>query len=180
MLGLMMVPAKKAAARAEPSASEKTKGGVAFHAHRLFHIRMSYKRPESVLVVVYTARGQVLRLRRNDPPDFWQSVTGSLQEGESPAAAAHRELREETGIDAWPESTGTVNTYSILPTWRHRFAPDVSENTEHVFHLRLDARLRIVLNPEEHSDYRWLDIEAAAALAISPTDADAIRNLPRE
>ncbi|MGD8932832.1 MAG: NUDIX domain-containing protein, partial [Chromatiales bacterium] len=50
----------------------------------------TYKRPESVLVVVYTAGGEVLLLRRTRPRDFWQSVTGSLHWGESPRQAARR------------------------------------------------------------------------------------------
>ena len=40
-----------------------------------------FRRPESVLVVVHAADGQVLILRRSQPFDFWQSVTGSLQAG---------------------------------------------------------------------------------------------------
>ena len=60
----------------------------------------SHKRPESVLVVVYSADSQVLMLRRHEPPTFWQSVTGSLEWGEQPEQAARRELVEETGLDA--------------------------------------------------------------------------------
>ena len=62
-----------------------------------------FKRPESVLVVVYTRTGKVLLLRRADHPEFWQSVTGSMEWGdEQPAETAVRELREETGITAAP------------------------------------------------------------------------------
>lgn len=139
-----------------------------------------FKRPESVLVVVYTDDGQVLRLRRKEPTDFWQSVTGSLEEGEAPAAAAHRELLEETGIDAWPEATGVTNTYSIRPEWRHRYAPEVTRNVEHVFTVKVPADTEVKRNPREHAEFRWLDIDAAVALSNSPTDAEAIRNLPRE
>ncbi|MGW8310783.1 MAG: NUDIX domain-containing protein, partial [Thiogranum sp.] len=42
----------------------------------------SYKRPESVLVVIYTASGEVLMLERQQPAGYWQSVTGSLEWGE--------------------------------------------------------------------------------------------------
>lgn len=136
----------------------------------------NYKRPESVLVVV-AAAGQVLQLRRRNPPDFWQSVTGSLEEGEAPSAAAHRELLEETGIDAQPEPTGRVNVYSIRPEWRHRYAPDVTENREHVFLLALDELPEISLEPAGHVECRWLEAGAAAKLASSRSDADAIREL---
>ena len=63
----------------------------------LFASAQAYKRPESVLVVVYTPAGQTLLLRRARPV-FWQSVTGSLDwPDESPAEAARRELKDETG-----------------------------------------------------------------------------------
>ncbi len=40
---------------------------------------MSYKRPESVLVVIYAkSSGRVLMLQRRYNSEFWQSVTGSL------------------------------------------------------------------------------------------------------
>ena len=64
------------------------------------HPPLSYKRPESVLVVIHTERGEVLQLRRREPADFWQSVTGSLHAGETPLQAAIREVREETGLAA--------------------------------------------------------------------------------
>lgn len=61
---------------------------------------MQYKRPESVLVVVYVQSSrQVLMLQRRDDPDFWQSVTGSLEDNETPRETALREVKEEIGID---------------------------------------------------------------------------------
>jgi dATP pyrophosphohydrolase len=38
----------------------------------------SFRRPESVLIVIYTAAGEFLLLERRKPPGFWQSVTCSL------------------------------------------------------------------------------------------------------
>jgi len=50
-------------------------------------------------VVVYTVTDEVLALRRRQPPDFWQSVTGSLRWDETdPLDAARRELFEETRV----------------------------------------------------------------------------------
>lgn len=135
---------------------------------------IGFKRPESVLIVVHTTAGEVLSLRRIHPPDFWQSVTGSLEEGETPDVAAHRELLEETGIDAWPVATGQTNVYPIHPEWRHRFAPDVTENLEHVFSVQLDEKPVIHLDPQEHAEFAWLPKSAAAKLAGSATDAGAI------
>jgi dATP pyrophosphohydrolase len=138
---------------------------------------VGYKRPESVLVVIYTRRGEVLLLRRVKPEDFWQSVTGSLWWSEvSPETAARRELREETGLEHGFELVdhGQRNVFSILPEWRERYAPDCESNTEHVFTAVFRTRPRIRLNPREHTTYRWLNRDAAAALASSRTNREAI------
>ncbi len=53
---------------------------------------MPFKRPVSILVVIYAQDSKrVLMLQRRDDPDFWQSVTGSLEEGETASQAAMRE-----------------------------------------------------------------------------------------
>ena len=58
------------------------------------------KIPRSVLVVIFTDDGQTLLIERADYPGFWQSVTGSQDEGESFAETAAREVEEETGFRA--------------------------------------------------------------------------------
>ncbi len=139
---------------------------------------MVFKRPESILIVVYTVAGDVLMLRRVEPPDFWQSVTGSLEWDESPMDAACRELAEETGLAAQGlQDCGRTNRFPILPAWRARYASDVHENLEHVFRLRLPQRAEIRLNPAEHSEYQWLPKHEAATRATSWTNRDAILEL---
>lgn len=142
---------------------------------------MTAKIPVSVLVVIYTADGQVLLMERADAPGFWQSVTGSQDAGETLEQTAIREVREETGLDAtqfeltpWNLST----RYEIYERWRHRYAPGVTHNTEHVFGLRLPAPLPVVLAPNEHLQYVWLSRDDAAQRCFSPSNAEAIRRLP--
>lgn len=141
----------------------------------------AHKIPVSVLVVIYTADGQVLLLERADAPGFWQSVTGSQDPGETLGETAIREVREETGLDAtafeltpWDIST----RYEIYERWRHRYAPGVTHNTEHVFGLKLPAPLPVTLSPREHVGYVWLPWKEAAERCFSPSNAEAIRKLP--
>jgi dATP pyrophosphohydrolase len=133
-----------------------------------------YKRPESVLVIVCTMQGEALMLRRVDPSDFWQSVTGALCWGETATAAAKRELGEETGLDLEPVDCHAAQRFPMLPAWRARYAPDVATNLEHVFRVICPQRSAVTLNPREHSEYRWLPRESAAALASSWTNREAL------
>jgi len=135
---------------------------------------MSFKRPESVLIIVYTKDAQVLLLERVKPQGFWQSVTGSLLHGETAIAAAHRELKEETGLQGELIETGLENTFPIIPAWRARYAPEVLENHETVFAYEMDAPCEIALNPVEHIASCWLSREQAAQKASSWTNRDAI------
>ena len=139
---------------------------------------MSWKRPESVLVVIYTRAGDCLLLRRRQPDDFWQSVTGSLRWDESPEQAARRELKEETGfpVDSL-QPTGQQYQFPIVPPWKARYAPGVETNTETVFALPLQQPIPPRLNPEEHLEYRWLTKADALKLVTSWTNREAIERL---
>ena len=59
-----------------------------------------FKTPISALVLIHTMDLQVLIMERADRAGFWQSVTGSLEPGETPLNTAIREVWEETGLDA--------------------------------------------------------------------------------
>lgn len=139
-----------------------------------------YKIPVSVLVVIYTPDLQVLLLERADHPGYWQSVTGSCDPGERLRQTAVREVREETGLDANEYELSDWNLqfdFEIFAEWRHRYAPGVTINTEHVFGLELPHPLPVTVEPREHLGYLWLPREEAAKKVFSWTNAASIERL---
>jgi dATP pyrophosphohydrolase len=155
-----------------------------------------YKIPESVLVVIHTQDLEVLLIERADKPGYWQSVTGSKDAEDEPLLqTAMREVFEETGIRICDETSGREgasngvplrnltnwqlsNIYEIYPVWRHRYAPGVTKNTEHVFGLLVPRAIPVTLAPREHIAHVWLPYREAADKCFSPSNAEAILQLP--
>jgi dATP pyrophosphohydrolase len=146
------------------------------------------KIPESVLVVIHTAELEVLLIKRADGPDFWQSVTGSKDAlDEEASTTARREVFEETGIAIGSAQVPLANlrdwhlsnVYEIYPVWRHRYAAGVTHNTEFVFGLTVPRQIAIRLAPREHVAHAWLPWREAADRCFSPSNAEAILQLPR-
>ena len=141
-------------------------------------VERAFKRPESVLVVIHTPELECLLLERVSPAGFWQSVTGSLEWGESVAAAAAREVREETGLDpAGLQDAGIQRSFPILAEWRAKFAPEVSENVEHLWYLEVPAAVEIELNALEHRRYCWLPVAEAIERVWSWTNREGLERL---
>ena len=118
-------------------------------------------------------------LRRVSPFDFWQSVTGSLLQSESPADAAARELVEETGlsVEGRLHDAGRARLFTIDARWRDRFAPCVTENLEHEWHYMLDSTVDVTLDPAEHSEWQWVPIDEAIEEVWSWTNREALESL---
>lgn len=143
--------------------------------------QLDLKIPISVLVLIHNLNRDVLLIERADRPDFWQSVTGSLDSpDESLEAAAIREVAEETGIDVHALPKGALQNlhhqveYEIYPKWRHRYPPGVEHNQEHWFALQVPVDITVRLSPREHLNYIWLPYEEAAEKCFSHTNRDAI------
>ena len=140
-------------------------------------MKTEYRIPQSALTVVYNCAGQVLVMQRNDDPEFWQSVTGTLEQGEKPIETALREVLEETSIDIIQSAYQLVdcqkiNTYDIRDRWKHRYPPGTPYNTEHVFAVEVANDQRISLT--EHSAYLWLDKTSAIDKVWSDSNREAI------
>jgi dATP pyrophosphohydrolase len=137
-----------------------------------------FRRPESVLIVIFTEGGEFLLLERRRPPGFWQSVTGSMEWGEPADAAARREVIEETGIrQGVLVNLQWTQVYEILPAFGKVYAPGITRNLEHAFSLRLQDCVPVVLSDSEHVRFRWVPAGEAMETASSSTNRAVIAEL---
>jgi dihydroneopterin triphosphate diphosphatase len=137
-----------------------------------------FRRPESVVIAIYTQGGEFLLLERRRPPGFWQSVTGSLEWGENADSAARREVIEETGItEGVMVNLQWTQIYEILPAFGKIYAPGITLNLEHAFSLRLQRRVAVTLSETEHAQFRWVAAADASEAVSSSTNRAVIQEL---
>ncbi|WP_109082773.1 dihydroneopterin triphosphate diphosphatase [Aggregatibacter kilianii] len=140
---------------------------------------MKYKNNQSVLVVIYAeSTRRVLMLQRRDDPDFWQSVTGSLEADETPNETAIRELWEEVRLKIEAKSTALLDCnesieFEIFPHFRYKYAPNVTHCREHWFLLAVEQEFTPELT--EHLAFQWVSPTRAIQMTKSPNNAEAIR-----
>lgn len=140
---------------------------------------VKFKNNQSVLVVIYAKdTNRVLMLQRQDDPDFWQSVTGTIESGETPKNTAIRELWEEVRLDISENSTALFDCkesieFEIFPHFRYKYAPNVTHCHEHWFLLAVEQEFEPILS--EHLAYQWVSPEQAIQMTKSSNNAEAIR-----
>lgn len=134
-----------------------------------------------IQVLVYPVRQtgdtwEYLLLRRIPGRDgFWQGVTGGLEEGETLLEAAERELYEETGLGSLTLVKVDLSySFPVKDEWKHLYVPDVKEITEYVF-VAYVGNEKPVIDPEEHDQYKWCDIQEALALLHYPENKKALK-----
>lgn len=142
-------------------------------------LMMQYKNNQSVLVVIYAKNtNRVLMLQRQDDPDFWQSVTGTIESGETPKKTAIRELWEEVRLEISENSTVLFDCnesieFEIFPHFRYKYAPNITHCKEHLFLCEAEKEFIPVLS--EHLAYQWVSPEQAIQMTKSSNNAEAIR-----
>ena len=114
-------------------------------------------------VVVHDAHGRLLLVRRGKPPaqGSWTLPGGRVEPGESTAAAAAREAREETGLDV--EVGSLLATLPVLGYLVHDFAATVIGGT-------LQAG-------DDAADVGWFAADELATVELSPGLLDALAGM---
>ncbi|HEU4382038.1 MAG TPA: lipoyl(octanoyl) transferase LipB [Anaeromyxobacteraceae bacterium] len=119
----------------------------------------------TVSVVPVGSDGRVLLLRRApERGGFWQPVTGRIEFGESPEAAARRELLEETGADAPVVDLRYRHGFGLDPALARSGEASLRLAEESAFAARLPAGFAPRLSTE-HGEWSWFS-PGEAALAV--------------
>jgi dATP pyrophosphohydrolase len=84
----------------------------------------------------------------------WHPVTGGVEEGESFEAGARREVSEETGFDS---QAGMWTDLDCETRFEGRFGPAL----ERAFLFQMNRKKNPKLDPSEHTDFKWVEIEEA-------------------
>ena len=133
--------------------------------------------PDEVVVVVRRGSRYLVLRRVPERLGYWNLVAGGVEPGETPADAAHRELLEETGLDAEVDRLPIALSYSLLddpPEVRARYAPGIETITVHPFVVVASPGWEPNLD-DEHDAYRWCDEAEGVSLLAYETPRDALR-----
>jgi 8-oxo-dGTP pyrophosphatase MutT (NUDIX family) len=84
--------------------------------------------------------------------DFWQAITGGIEEGETPEETAIREVYEEIGI--------TEDIKLIDIDYSFEFFYDNETHLEKVFAVEVLPESEIIIS-EEHTEFKWVDGQTA-------------------
>ena len=121
----------------------------------------------------------LMMLRQPDQGLWWSSVTGLVEPGESPEAAAHRELQEETGLTGTLSALDFSHTFWVDPILLGLPAGEPRFNTETCFHMEVAPDAEVDLALAEHSEYRWCGLDEAHTLMRWDGSKAAVKLLRR-
>ncbi len=132
-----------------------------------------------VKVLVHAGDRVLLLHRKPERGNFWQPITGSIEEDELPLATARREILEETGYAGDPEPMNLVQSFLIDSLYLAERYPPPIVASEVCFAARLDSTLPIRIDPEEHDDWGWFPFSEAYEKIRWTDDREALEQLEK-
>ena len=95
--------------------------------------------------------------------DFWQSVTGGLEEGETKVEALRREVWEETGIKSTARIIEDIDYFEYSDA---HFINIKGFNfiKEYVFGVEVAPNEKIAIDRKEHSQFKWCSFQESLYL----------------
>ncbi len=130
-----------------------------------------------VKVMVHDGHRVLLLHRRLERGNFWQPITGSIEDGESPAETARREIIEETGHSGDPEELGLQQSFMIESQYLQARYPPPIIATEIGFVACLNPEAAIHIDADEHDDFGWFTLGEAYERIRWTDDREALERL---
>jgi lipoyl(octanoyl) transferase len=130
-----------------------------------------------VKVLVHDGQRVLLLHRKAERGNFWQPITGAIEDGESTLDAARRELREETGHDLEPRSLDLTQSFMIESHYLESRHPVPVIASEPAFEVEVDSRIPIRIDPLEHDTWGWFTFAEAYERIRWSDDREALERL---
>jgi dATP pyrophosphohydrolase len=106
-------------------------------------------------------------------PQFWQAITGGMEEGETPPDACRREVREETGIEIAADRIASLSLTLEIPV------PEAGWLVRKRVFLAEAPEQPTAVSPE-HVDARWVPMAEVEAMLHWDTCRTALARVRQE
>ena len=134
--------------------------------------------PREAMIVVRRGDDVLVVHRSPGQGGYWHQIAGGVEEGETDAEAARRELEEETGLAADPGPLRHAFAYPLAeePERRGDYPSGTDSIAVSCFLVDVEPGWEPRLD-WEHDDYRWCPPAEARVLLRWADAADAVEKL---